>query len=177
MNTDLTPAVEQATGLQQAAMQQLKSGAGWFYLIFGLSVVNSLVILFGGNFYFVVGLGVNHLVTAIIYSLAGMEEYASFGDAEIGLRIVVLIVSTIIASPFLIFGIFANKRNSWAFITGMVLYAVDAIIFLILGDFMSVGFHALALFFIFKGYSALQNLNKLEMEARIAKAGLAQPIK
>ena len=35
---------------------QFKSGAGWFFIIAGLSIVNSIIILSGGSWSFIVGL-------------------------------------------------------------------------------------------------------------------------
>ena len=135
--------------------------------------MNSLIIAFGGDLYFVVGLGVNHLITGIIYGMGGVD----FDLIPTGIRIAVLFITTIISSIFFLFGFFANKKYAWAFITGMIFYALDGLIFLMINDFFSIAFHALAIFFIFRGYLASQNLKKLEIEASIAQAGLAQPIK
>jgi hypothetical protein len=173
MDAGTIPDPQQNTIPNQALMQQLKSGAGWFYLIGGLSIVNSFIIAFEGNTYFVVGLGINHMITGFLYGMAG----ADFENVSIGIKMVVLLVTAIVASVFFLFGYFANKKISSAFIIGMVLYALDALVFLIVNDFMSIGFHVFALFFIFRGYLASQKLKRMEDQARIAQSGLAQPIK
>jgi hypothetical protein len=44
------------------AAARVVNGAKWFYWIAGLSLVNSLVVVFGGNFHFVLGLGITSVV-------------------------------------------------------------------------------------------------------------------
>lgn len=39
------------------------------------------------------------------------------------------------------FGVFANKKHQWAFVTGMVLYALDAAIYVLFQDWLGVAFH------------------------------------
>jgi len=164
---------EQQSNIENALMIQLRSGANWLYWIAGLSMINSLSAIFGSDIYFVVGLGFNFIVTAVVLAVNGIE----ISQAEFAVKLVIFILNAIAAGMFVLFGFYANKRYAWAFITGMVLYALDGLIFLALGDYLSIAFHGLALFFIFKGYKASTNLNKLEIEAGITKSGLAQPIK
>jgi hypothetical protein len=173
MEMNVTPAVEQKNGVQQAALQQLKAGANWFYWIAAFSIINCLVTTFGGDMYFVIGLGFNHLINGIIYGLAGTD----FNDVDTAVKVFALIVNIFVSSGFILLGVFANKRYDWAFIVGMIIYALDGLIFLIISDFLSIAFHALALFWIYKGYSASRKLKKLEMQEMIEKTGLAQPIR
>src|SRR6478672_6161125 len=44
---------------------RVRAGAKWFYWIAALSLVNSLVAIFGGQFHFVVGLGITSIVDAL----------------------------------------------------------------------------------------------------------------
>jgi hypothetical protein len=53
-------------------------------------------------------------------------------------------------------GVFANKYKGWAFILGMVLFAMDGAVGLLIPDWIGIAFHAYALFMIFRGYSALR---------------------
>ena len=61
-----------------------------------------------------------------------------------------------------LFGWLARKRMGWAFILGMLLYFVDGLIFLLVQDWLSIGFHAFALFCIFGGYASLKKLAQME---------------
>jgi hypothetical protein len=77
-------------------------------------------------------------------------------------RIVGLALDVMIALVFVLFGWLARKRMGWAFILGMLLYFVDGLIFLLVQDWLSIGFHAFALFCIFGGYASMKRLVQLE---------------
>jgi hypothetical protein len=62
-----------------------------------------------------------------------------------------------IAIGFFIFvGLQAKKGKLWAFYLGISAYAFDALIYVLVQDWMPVAFHALAIFFIAKGVFALR---------------------
>ena len=129
-----------------ATEAQLKSGASWFYWIAGLSLVNSLIALGGFDWGFILGLGVTQVFDAIAHEFQALGKVVAFGldAAVIGL--------------FIMFGVFANKRHSWAFIVGMVLYALDSLIALLGHDWLALGFHGFALFCLFRGFAACREL-------------------
>ena len=127
-----------------------KSGAGWFYWIAGLSLINSISMLSGSSWGFIIGLGITQVFDAIASTLAGSG------------KLVALVLDLLAAGVFVFFGVFANKRHAWAFMVGMVLYALDGLIFVADGDWLSVGFHVFALFCILAGFSANQKLKALQ---------------
>jgi hypothetical protein len=47
----------------------------------------------------------------------------------------------------------------------MLLYFVDGLIFLLVQDWLSIGFHAFALFCIFGGYASMKKLAQLEAQS------------
>jgi hypothetical protein len=47
----------------------------------------------------------------------------------------------------------------------MVLYGIDALMFLLIKDWLSIGFHALALYGFFKAIGAIKKLRKLDEAA------------
>jgi len=145
-----TQAIEQRLKLEH----QLKLGANWFYWIAGFSVVNSVLLFTGSNWGFVIGLGITQIISAI--GAAAAEELGSIGT------VVAFIFTLITAGVFVLFGVFANKRYIWAFIVGMVLYALDGLLFLLIQDWLSIGFHVFALFCIYSGLKAYGELRKLE---------------
>ncbi|HPM80992.1 MAG TPA: hypothetical protein PLF81_09845, partial [Candidatus Anammoximicrobium sp.] len=49
------------------------SGAGWFYWIAALSLVNSIILLSGGDRHFVVGLGVTLVADVVAKEVADQE--------------------------------------------------------------------------------------------------------
>lgn len=129
--------------------QAAKRGANWFYWIAGLSVVNSLIVLNGSNTHFVVGLGITEVFDAAGRSLHGPGQT------------VALVLSIGIAGVFALFGFLANKMMQWSFMVGMLLYVLDALLLFSFSDFLSVGFHALVLYFLFKGFAAARNFAAL----------------
>lgn len=126
---------------------QLKSGASWFYWIAGLSVINSVIALFGTGWGFILGLGITQIFDAF------GQKFENAGKA------VVLFLDLIVAGVFVLFGVLAHKRHTWAFVVGMVLYALDGLIFLLVQDWLGLGFHAFVLFCLFRGFQACRELN------------------
>jgi len=50
----------------------------------------------------------------------------------------------------------------WAFVLGTGFYILDGLIFFLLEDLWSIGFHIFALFFIVRGLLATNKLRKIE---------------
>ena len=116
----------------QVLARVARSGASWFYWIAGLSMVNALMTASGGG-YFVVGLGVS-----------------LFLPMALGL---------VVAAMFAGLGFFAWKHHTWSFIVGLVLYAGDAVLFLVVQEWLGLAFHAYVLFRLFRGLQANLQLN------------------
>ena len=133
-------------GQNFAALARVSAGAKWFYWIAGLSMINSAIALFGGNLHFVVGLG----ITSVVDVLA--KRTGSAGN------VLDLIINGFVAGTFVLFGSFALKRQKWAFLVGMALYALDGLLLLTVMDIFGVAFHAYALFAIYRGMSALDQI-------------------
>ena len=139
----------------------VRSGANWFYWIAGMSAINSIVSAFQGEWGFVVGLGATQLIDGIAAAI--IEE--TDGGTGTTITAVALVLDLVVASVFVLFGILANKRMGWAFIVGMTIYLFDGLLFLLVQDWLSLGFHAFALFCIYAGYAALKKLEQAEAAA------------
>ncbi len=133
--------------------KQFDNGAKWFYWIAGLSIVNSVIFLMEGGVSFVVGLGITQIIAGIGIALA----------KEVGpvARYVAFAFEVVAALVFVLFGYYALKRHRWAFITGIVLYTLDSLIFLAVRDWWSFGFHVFALFGLFGGMNAARKLREI----------------
>jgi hypothetical protein len=136
---------------------QFKNGANWFYWIAGLSVINSLVIMFGGEISFIVGLGITQIVDAIAWELKNTEG--------MNLDYILFVVSLFISGVFAIFGYFSRKRMIGVYVTGMILYALDGLIFFLVADWLSIGFHVFVLYSLFGGLKALKTINDTQKPA------------
>jgi len=149
---------QQAQRMYAVAEQtrRLRGGANNYYWIAGLSVINSLIMVFNGGMTFVIGLGVTQIVDAIAYLLAEDMPSSAWTFKLVGLAI-----SLAVSAVFAVFGFFAGKGQRWAFIVGMVLYGLDAILVLVFADYFGFGFHLLMLWGLFGGLRAVSELAKL----------------
>jgi hypothetical protein len=136
---------------------QFKGGANWFFWIAGLSLVNSIILFTGSEWGFIVGLGITRIIDVVGLVIA--EEVGIVG------KILALFFDVIAAGIFVLFGVFSRKGYKWAFVVGMILYAMDGLIFLLVKDFLSIGFHVFALFCIYGGFKASRKLNEMGRKA------------
>jgi hypothetical protein len=79
------------------------------------------------------------------------------------------VIGIVIAGIYVIFGIYAQKRRKWAFIVGMILYALDGLIFLLGPDFVSIGFHVFMLYRLAVELTLVEKY--MEVQKRAASAG------
>ena len=134
------------TLLRQAA----QTGANWFYWIAGLSMVNAVILACGGRISFIMGLS---------YTYFAVGFFSEFGQAGPALS---LCGAAAISGIFALIGYQAVHLKLWAWVTGILLYVSDGVIYYLLEDYWSTGFHGLALFFIISGWSCMNRLKKLE---------------
>ena len=162
-----TEDIEQTLQLEN----QFKNGARWFYWIAGLSLLNSVVVLLAnGNWNFVIGLGATQFVDGV--ALFFLEDLPQ--ESALLVKSIALGVDAVLIGLFFLFGFLALKGKRAAFIVGIALYALDGLLFLLLQDWFGLGFHAFALFSIFGGLSALNQLRaNIEQEPDVGK--LAEP--
>ena len=134
-----------------------KSGSGWFFWIAVLSLINSGVMLAGGEWNFVVGLGMTQVVDAIAMGI--VQEGGALGQVA---HAVALMTNIVIAIVFIVFGVLSRKGFLWSYVVGMIIYALDGLLFLLVKDMLSLGFHAFALFCIWGGLSAARQLRQFD---------------
>src|SRR5262245_2175315 len=134
-----------ATTEEHAVLErQRRNGGQWFYWIGGLSLINAAIAFAGQDWRFILGLGVTQLVQAL----------AKDGD---GIKAGLVTVGVI--AIFLVLGQRAVQGAGWAFLLGMILFALDGGIFIIIRDWVGVAFHAFALVMIGRGYMAARQLS------------------
>ena len=165
------PAPSGPTPAQIAAARHraiMRSGARWFYWIAALSVVNSVLFLTGSTWGFAIGLGMTDAANAF-------GQVAITGTTGVA---VALIFDALIAGGFAGLGYMAEKAAQWAFIVGMIAYALDAALLVWATDWLSVAFHGLALFYIYRGFQASRALAALQAPppSSIVPPGMAPPI-
>lgn len=129
----------------KALEAQRRSGGQWFYWIAGLSLINAVLALTGQDWHFILGLGVTQLVQ-------GLSQQPGTAGVKAGL------VGLVVIGLFAVLGQRAIQGHRWAFVLGMTLFALDGVIFLLVQDWVGVGFHAFALTMILRGYLAARRL-------------------
>ncbi len=134
--------------------RQMKNGAYNFYWISALSMATSILFFFNLRSSFVVGLGVTRFMDILTHNIA-----QSFPNSILFIQAIGLFPDLFICGVFTSCGYLAAKGYRWAFISGMLLYGLDAILTLVSPDFFGFGFHLFFLWFLFSG---LQALNKLK---------------
>lgn len=132
---------------QQIAMaeRQTQQGGDWFFWVAGLSIVNAVLLLIHAPFGFFFGLGVADFALRL-----GIGGYLG----------VTFVASAVVA----LCGFFARRGARWAFLVGMVLYVLDALVCLGLKEYLEIAAHAYALFRIFQGFQAAQALAVLRAQ-------------
>ncbi len=126
--------------------KKIKTGGAWLYWIAGLSIVNSVIILTGSNWGFVLGLTLTQGIDFVCHSIA-----TDFGWAA---KIFALVLDLAIAGFFVALGVFARRRQTWPFVVALVLYGVDTLLTLLTGIWLGVLWHAWALTCIVIGLKA-----------------------
>jgi hypothetical protein len=141
-----TPGLSTLPGAERSALEgQRRSGGQWFYWIAALSSVNAVLALAGQQWRFILGLGATQLVQEIAAEAGGAGIKAG-------------LISFAVIGFFAFLGKRAIQGHCWAFVVGMVSYGLDGLIFLLIQDWVGVGFHAFAVAMITRGYLAARQL-------------------
>ena len=139
-----------------ALESQQRNGSGWFFWIAGLSMITAILQISGSDINFVVGLG----VTLIIAAIAAASDQNVGPEAAIVIKAIAIGFCALVSAFFAGLGFFARRGHVWAFVVGMLLYLLDGLIYLAVGLWMSVGFHAFVLIYLFNGCKAARALGK-----------------
>jgi hypothetical protein len=151
-----THEAQAASAAQWAAIgANIARSANWFYWIAGLSLVNLLVGVSGGQWKFAIGLGISEL-------LSGIADEVKTGGGSTAVIVVLYAASLCVTAFFATCGWFARRPSAVAFIVGMVAFGLDTIVFVMFSDWMGVAFHGLALYYLWRGLSITLQVKKLQ---------------
>src|SRR5436309_14617188 len=139
---------------------RMRRGAGWFLTIAILSGVNSLLQIFDAKIRFIFGLGITQLVDAIGHG--GGQNGMFVPVAVDGIFIVMLILCSK----------WAKAGSPGAFLGGMIVYALDGVLLLLLSMWLDAAVHAYALYMFWQGYAAARELVHMQQPHQPA---LSQP--
>lgn len=131
-----SPAEEEATGI---------TGTGWMYVVAALSLINTVIVVFGGEFSMIFGL-TSTLIAAYMFEMT-----------------IAIVATVLFAGLFAGLAFMTSRGAMWALLLAIVLYLADAATgvwaVMIVGDdsmLLDLGAHAIVLWFMFKGVMQLR---------------------
>ena len=134
-----------ATLARAELVKRVENGGRWFYWIAGLSAVNFVFFVLGSENGFALGTLVDYFLQGILEELAD----PSFG----------WIAHVVVIGVFAFLGVRATAGAQWASIVGGLLYALDGVLFLLVGGWIGIAVHAFALFAIVSAVISLRRLH------------------
>ena len=123
-------------------------GADWFFWIAILSVINTLIVYFYQTPNTPVALGLTQWLDG---TNVGITSALTPGW---------LVTDILIAAVLAMFGLLARRGNDLAFVVGIFLYVVDAMLTIGMRDFFGFGVHLIGLFFLCKGLLASRHIRE-----------------
>jgi hypothetical protein len=127
---------------------KVRKSAFWFFAIAGLSIINTILLTRG--VYFVLGLATSQLLDSYFIGVTGKPN---------------LLLSLIPPAIFCLLGFFGLRLNRWAFISALILYFIDSIIYALLTEWIALAFHAFILYQLYLGIVAMNEYKKLSTKA------------
>jgi transcriptional regulator with XRE-family HTH domain len=158
--------------LLDVARSNAKQAGSWFFWIAGLSVVNSLAGLFQAGYGMILGLGATQVVDAIATGLA--LETGSL--AALMARLSALLFTTAAAAFFILLGVYARRLALWPYVVGMIVYGLDALIFLAAADWIGLGFHGFVLLMLWGGFVTTRAVVATGVESTTAGDSPSTPV-
>ncbi len=135
------PTTQPAAGATQAPVHSGKA-AGLFFLIAGLSVVNTGLALAHAPFAMALGLGITRVFDTMLRQEGAMGP--------------VILINLVVVGVFTLIGFFARNGSSAAILIGIVLYALDTVLLFLLTPLLIISLlvHGYFLFALFGAYRA-----------------------
>lgn len=122
--------------------------ADWFLWLAILSVINTLIVFYYQIPNTPIALGITQWIDG---TSAAFNPTMSNGA---------LIIDILIAGALATFGLLARRGSDLAFVLGIFLYVIDAMLSIGLRDVFGFGVHLIALFFLVKGLLASRHLRE-----------------
>lgn len=149
------PSTDSAAVAAHSSESVRDSGAGWFYWIAALSLLNTILILFNSTHTMSLGLGAT---IAVDFIGKGAAESVRSSVAVAVIRVVELVLDALILGFFVLCGTKAKRGKSWAFVAGGVVLLLDMLLVLAFHLWISAALHLWALISIYAGWNANKKL-------------------
>jgi|GEM_PF-4367629 len=148
--------------MDEATKKTLAGSAGWFLWIALCTIIN--IVLYSTNSDTRLALSADSVeVAAVLFNQFG-------GGTHEFKMIVTYIIGIIGAGIYFLLTKPASEGKIWAFIVGFILYGLDAILPLMMTQWVGLAIHAWALYSMFGGIMACANMGKNAAAAQAAAA-------
>lgn len=164
---------QQAMAEIEKLESQFKSGPNWMLAIAAFTAINIVLIHSGLDFVFFLGLSFNGFLDATGHQMAVDPDI----NAPV-MKYVALGVSIFTLACWGLLGFAAINRYSWLMLAGVIAYGLDTLItagILVLDPsmFLWLLIHAVAGYYMVRGWLALRKLNALDREVAMQPADAA----
>ena len=122
-------------------------GASWFLWIGILSTLNLIALIIHQNLQFIAGLGINYFILGM---MDGIRRATGVNLILLGYAL-----TFIVSGLFIFIWKKSKQENNAIYLTGLIIYGLDTIIFVFTKEWFSLGFHVFALLMLGNGYNAL----------------------
>ena len=127
---------------ERKELNSIKSGYSWFFAIGIFSLINTLdYAIRQKQILRTVGLGITQLVDGIFIALKEPN------------LIIHTFVNLLISSLFILIWFLAKQQKKGVYLTGLIVYLIDSILFLLARNWFSFGFHVFVLIGVVNGYN------------------------
>lgn len=146
--------MEELNNALRISGSKIYNSYSWFKWIAGLSLINTLLMIFGSNISFIFGLASNIFLYAF-----GVELFGEYS---------IITLSAQLIFPVIYFLLYRMNKSmkKWPIIVGVVLYGLDALLYLLIDDMLSILFHAYVMYSVLKSFWEIdqfkETLSKLE---------------
>jgi hypothetical protein len=135
----------------------VRKGANWFYWKAGLTVVNALLMFFGFRWTFFLGLTITQIFQGVADQIALETEITS--DAPVTstanpVNVLVLLISLFCSAFMVMLGYYGGRGKKWALIVGLIIYAIDGVIYLLTASIFGFIIHAIGIYCLVRAISA-----------------------
>lgn len=142
-------------GDEDAVKNRINRGANWILWIVGISMVNTIMVLSGSENFFNLGLGVTFVFDILFHS----KIHGGDGASQSILNVINVIFDCIVYSIFIgMWYLSARKFIKWGLAVAAILFILDTVIFIFVGEFLPVLIHAVAIMYIWFGFSAFKEV-------------------
>ena len=154
--------IEKIEAVKKEQLKQknlISGGASWFMWIGILSALNTIALIVHQNLQFLAGLGINYIILGMI---EGIRRVAGANLIALGYTLTLLV-----SGLFIFIWRKSKKENKAIYLTGLILYGLDTVIFIFTKEWFGLGFHVFAFIMLLTGYNAL--LTKIKATKEITK--------